>query len=229
MKDLGDLHYFLGMQVTRTPRGFFLSQQRYAEDVLERAGMTKCKPASTPIDTHSKLSSQDGAPLDDCSSYRSLVGALQYLTMTRPGLVISGAASVPPHARATGCSPCLGEADFALHSWHHAPGSTSGQGVLPRRLGRLPGHPPVDFRLPRLHRRLCDLVVIQETAHCISFKRRGGVSGYCQRSRRMRCWIRELLRELGCHIPKATVPVCCDNVSAVYMYAKTEAECWSMR
>ncbi|XP_014757722.1 uncharacterized protein LOC106866650 [Brachypodium distachyon] len=76
MKDLGDLHYFLGMQVTRTPRGFFLSQQRYAEDVLERAGMTKCKPASTPIDTHSKLSSQDGAPLDDCSSYRSLQACL---------------------------------------------------------------------------------------------------------------------------------------------------------
>lgn len=86
MKDMGALHYFLGMQVTRSPHGFFLSQQRYATELLDRAGMLQCKPASTPVDTHGKLSSADGAPLEDPSAYRSMVGALQYLTMTRPDL-----------------------------------------------------------------------------------------------------------------------------------------------
>lgn len=86
MKDMGALHYFLGMQVTRSAHGFFLSQQRYATELLDRAGMLQCKPASTPVDTHGKLSSADGAPLEDPSAYRSMVGALQYLTMTRPDL-----------------------------------------------------------------------------------------------------------------------------------------------
>lgn len=48
MKDMGALHYFLGIRVQRTPRGFFLSQSQYAEEILQRAGMVTCKPASTP-------------------------------------------------------------------------------------------------------------------------------------------------------------------------------------
>lgn len=64
MKDLGALHYFLGMQVTRTPRGFFLCQQGYTDDVLDRLGMKHCKAASTPVDMHGKLPAA-GAPLED--------------------------------------------------------------------------------------------------------------------------------------------------------------------
>ena len=86
MKDLGPLHYFLGIAVTRDARGFFLSQCSYTEELLERANMIACKPASTPVDTHSKISPTDGAPVDDASEYCSLVGALQYLTMTRPDI-----------------------------------------------------------------------------------------------------------------------------------------------
>jgi histone deacetylase 1/2 len=86
IKDLGALKFFLGVQVTRDAGGFFLTQSQYAEDVLERAGMMNCKPASTPADTKLKLSLQDGKPLfdQDASFYRSIVGALQYLTLTRP-------------------------------------------------------------------------------------------------------------------------------------------------
>ena len=84
MKDLGALHYFLGICVMRTADGFFLSQRKYADELLDRANMMSCKPASTPIDTRSKLSSTDGAPYTDPSLYRSLAGALQYLTLTRP-------------------------------------------------------------------------------------------------------------------------------------------------
>jgi hypothetical protein len=86
MKDLGPVHFFLGIQVQRTADGFFLSQEQYADDVLHRAGMTDCKPASTPVDTKAKLSSSAGQPVTDPTFYRSIVGALQYLTLTRPDL-----------------------------------------------------------------------------------------------------------------------------------------------
>ena len=68
VKDLGDLRFFLGIDVKRTAEGFCLSQQRYAEDILERAGMTNCKPATTPIDAKGKLSA-DGPVIDDAKTY----------------------------------------------------------------------------------------------------------------------------------------------------------------
>ncbi|GJS41871.1 ribonuclease H-like domain-containing protein [Tanacetum coccineum] len=85
MTDLGSLNYFLGISVTRNASGMFLSQQKYATEVLDRAGMLNCKPCRTPVDTDSKLSA-DGAPISDSTLYRSLAGALQYLTFTRPDI-----------------------------------------------------------------------------------------------------------------------------------------------
>jgi len=86
MKDLGELHNFLGMQVQRTPSGLFLSQHQYMLDILDRAGMAACKPCSTPGDLNPKLSA-DGDPISDPTDFRSLAGALQYLTFTRPDIV----------------------------------------------------------------------------------------------------------------------------------------------
>jgi hypothetical protein len=88
MTDLGDLHHFLAISVSRSADGLFLSQRQYAVDLLQRAGMAECHSTATPVDTHAKLSATDDAPLSasDSSDYRSLVGALQYLTLTRPDL-----------------------------------------------------------------------------------------------------------------------------------------------
>jgi len=86
MKDLGQLYYFLGVTVETRPSGMFLHQRQYALDILERAGMTDCKPCSTPVDTQAKLSTDLGDPVADPTAYRSLAGALQYLTFTRPDL-----------------------------------------------------------------------------------------------------------------------------------------------
>ncbi|GJR15803.1 ribonuclease H-like domain-containing protein [Tanacetum coccineum] len=85
MTDLGPLNYFLGISVTRNTSGMFLSQQKYASELLERAGMLTCNPCRTPVDTDSKLSA-DGDPVSDPTLYRSLAGALQYLTFTRPDI-----------------------------------------------------------------------------------------------------------------------------------------------
>lgn len=88
LKDLGDLHYFLGIEVKRTPNGLHMSQERYAQDVLSRSGMDKAKSVDTPLSTSEKLSLADGNLLgpDDATNYRSVVGALQYLTLTRPDI-----------------------------------------------------------------------------------------------------------------------------------------------
>jgi histone deacetylase 1/2 len=83
LKDLGDLHYFLGIEVKRKPDGLVLSQQRYATDVLRRANMWQCNSVDTPISTSEKLSITEGCRLgdEDSTNYRSVVGALQYLTL----------------------------------------------------------------------------------------------------------------------------------------------------
>jgi hypothetical protein len=86
MKDLGPLYYFLGIQVERTAAGFFLSQERYAEDLLEHVGMNNYRPATTPVDTKSKTSISTGTLADDASYYCNIIGGLQYLTHTRPDL-----------------------------------------------------------------------------------------------------------------------------------------------
>ena len=86
MTDLGDLHHFLNISVERSSDGLFLSQRQYAVELLQRAGMSECHSTATPVDTRTKLSATDGAPVADPSEYRSIAGALQYLTLTRPDL-----------------------------------------------------------------------------------------------------------------------------------------------
>lgn len=81
MTDMGPLHHFLGITVERRTDGLFLSQCQFMLDILDRAGMRDCKPCSTPVDTHSKLSAADGP-----TQYRRIARALQYLTFTRPGI-----------------------------------------------------------------------------------------------------------------------------------------------
>jgi histone deacetylase 1/2 len=75
LKDLGELHYFLGIEVKKARNGILLTQQKYTSDLLQRVGMST-----------DKLSLHDGDPLGpkDKTGYMSIVGALQYLTLTRP-------------------------------------------------------------------------------------------------------------------------------------------------
>jgi hypothetical protein len=74
--------------VTLTKDDLVLSQDQYARDVLRRAGMYHCKPVKTPLAISTKLSVSAGTLLDaeDSNKYRSLVGGLQYLTLTRPDI-----------------------------------------------------------------------------------------------------------------------------------------------
>jgi histone deacetylase 1/2 len=88
VKDLGKLHYFLGLEVTHSDDSLTLTQKKYSLDLLGRAGMLECKAASTPMSSTDRLSALDGALLssNDATEYRSIVGALQHLTITRPDI-----------------------------------------------------------------------------------------------------------------------------------------------
>lgn len=85
IKDLGDLSYFLGLEVAYSEAGLFLCQSKYASDVLKRADLFDSKPVSTPLAPHESFV-KHGDLFEDVTLYRSLVGALQYLTITRPDL-----------------------------------------------------------------------------------------------------------------------------------------------
>lgn len=86
MIDLGDLHHFLVIAMSRSTNDLFLSQRQYALDLLQQSGMAECHSTSTPVNTRSKLSASDGARVADPSEYRSLTGAPQYMNFTRPDL-----------------------------------------------------------------------------------------------------------------------------------------------
>ncbi|XP_068309937.1 uncharacterized mitochondrial protein AtMg00810-like [Pyrus communis] len=64
----------------------FISQSKYIQDLLKKAGLESCKPCSTPCKPHTQLLKDKGTPLPAPTMFRSLVGALQYLTFTRPDI-----------------------------------------------------------------------------------------------------------------------------------------------
>lgn len=86
MKDLGHLSYFLGLEISRDSHGYYLTQAKYAADLVSQAGLTDNKITSTPIEANVKLIPNDGVPLSNPTLYRQLVGRLIYLTVTRPDL-----------------------------------------------------------------------------------------------------------------------------------------------
>lgn len=87
--DLGSLHFFLGIQITHTSTGLFLSQSKYVEELLLKSEMVDAKPCDTPCLPYHRLLKNDGAPYPNPTVYRSIVGALQYLTFTRPDIAFS--------------------------------------------------------------------------------------------------------------------------------------------
>lgn len=99
IKDLGQLKYFLGLEVVRSKTGISLCQRKYAIDILEVTGLTGSKPADFPMESNLKLSTSNTLLYEDPSGYHRLVGRLLYSTITRPDLAYS--AQVLTHFRAT--------------------------------------------------------------------------------------------------------------------------------
>ena len=89
MKDLGQLSYFLGIEATRDSSDLHLRQTRYIINLLDRVNLISIRPYRAPCVSGPKVSKFDGDPLLDPSEYRHTVGALQYITLTRPDIAYS--------------------------------------------------------------------------------------------------------------------------------------------
>ena len=86
MKDLGMMHYFLGMEVWLCADGIFLGQGKYAVEILKRFGMMDCKAMATPMASNLKLLSDASSELVDAMMYHQMIGSLMYLMNTRPNI-----------------------------------------------------------------------------------------------------------------------------------------------
>ncbi|RVX02121.1 Retrovirus-related Pol polyprotein from transposon RE1 [Vitis vinifera] len=89
IKDLGNLKYFLGMEIAKSRKGISVSQRKYVLDLLKETGMLGCKPVDTPMDPTTKLGAKENCAPVDKGRYQRLVGKLIYLSHTRPDIGFS--------------------------------------------------------------------------------------------------------------------------------------------
>jgi hypothetical protein len=87
MSVLGELSFFLGLQIRQSNQGIFISQTKYIREMLKRFGMEDCKPVITPMQTSCKLSKDDNSKSTDQRQYRSMIGSLLYVTTSRPDVM----------------------------------------------------------------------------------------------------------------------------------------------
>ena len=86
LKDMGDLHYYLGVEVHLTEQCIHLTQTKYILDLLEHVDLAHIKPCPTPTITGKQLSLYNGTPMENLTIYRTVLGSLQYLTHSRPDI-----------------------------------------------------------------------------------------------------------------------------------------------
>ncbi|GJW75716.1 putative ribonuclease H-like domain-containing protein [Tanacetum coccineum] len=87
MSSMGELTFFLGLQVEQRKDGIFLSQDKYVGDILQKFGFSSVKSASTPMETHKPLSKDADGTKVDVHLYRSMIGSLMYLTSSKPDII----------------------------------------------------------------------------------------------------------------------------------------------
>ena len=86
MKDLGMMHYFLGMEVWQSTYGIFFGQGKYAVEILKRFGMMECKAMATPMASKLKLLNDASSDSIDATMYHQMIASLMYPTNTRPDI-----------------------------------------------------------------------------------------------------------------------------------------------
>ncbi|GKV50619.1 hypothetical protein SLEP1_g57319 [Rubroshorea leprosula] len=222
MTDLGQLNYFLGISVSFNSDGLFLSQSKYTHELLERSGMLDYKPVVTPMAPKAKLFSTDSPAYSDPAFYRSIVGALQYLTFTRPDIAFA-----------------VGQVCQHMHAPTHNHFT-----VVKRILRYLKGTLNYGLQLFRNSSLSLHMFTDADWAGCVDTRR--SISGYCLflgnsliswSSKKQNTiarsnaeaeyraianavaeviWVRQLLSEL--HVFLHSPPmVYCDNINAIYM------------
>jgi hypothetical protein len=86
MSMMGELTFFLGIQVKQMKQGTLVHQAKYTKDLMKKFNMAELKPVSTPMSSVASLGTDEDGDGVDQREYRSMIGSLLYLTMTRPGI-----------------------------------------------------------------------------------------------------------------------------------------------
>ncbi|GJS90088.1 retrovirus-related pol polyprotein from transposon TNT 1-94 [Tanacetum coccineum] len=89
MSSMGELTFFLGLQVKQKKDGIFISQDKYVDEILKKFGFTEVKTASTPMETQKPLLKDEDGEEVDVHMYRSMIGSLMYLTSSRPDIMFA--------------------------------------------------------------------------------------------------------------------------------------------
>nr|GFA31880.1 uncharacterized mitochondrial protein AtMg00810-like [Tanacetum cinerariifolium] len=89
MSMMGEMTFFLGLQVNQSPCGIFINQSNYVLEILKKYGMESSDPVGTLMEIKDKLDLGQNGTLVDATKYRSMIGALMYLTSSRPDIVHS--------------------------------------------------------------------------------------------------------------------------------------------
>ena len=222
MIDMGRLSYFLGVKVEYNRDGMFLSQRHYATEIIERAGMKECKPVSTPMDVNSKLSAEEGERVSNATQYRSLAGALQYLTFTCPDITYAVQQVClfmhDPRQNHLNALKCI---------IRYLQGTLShGLQLFKCTTTTLTAYSDADWAgCPDTRRSTSGYCVyLGENLISWSSKRQPTVSRSSAEAEYKgianavaeTCWLRNLLLELHIPLTKATL-LFCDNISSVYM------------
>lgn len=243
MKDLGILKYFLGIEVARSPDGFYLCQRKYCLDIITEVGMLGCKPAGFPLDQRHQLDNETGLLLPDPGRYRRLVGRLVYLASTRPDLAFS--IHVLTQYMQT---PRTEHWEAAIHVIRYLKGSI-GQGIMLRAASpiHVTGWSDSDWAGCSASRRSVTGWIAQIGTSIVSWKSQKqdtvSLSSTEAEYRAMTeilkelLWIKGLLLDFGInHTEPMTLR--CDNQSAIYLSSNpvfhertkhVEAECHFIR
>ncbi|GJZ84171.1 retrovirus-related pol polyprotein from transposon TNT 1-94 [Tanacetum coccineum] len=89
MSMMGQMSFFLGLQVSQNPRGIFINQSKYAQEILKKFGFDSCTPIDTPMAERPNLDEDKGGKLIDPTRFRGMVGSLMYLSASRPDIVFA--------------------------------------------------------------------------------------------------------------------------------------------
>jgi hypothetical protein len=220
MKNLGGLKYFLGIEVSRTRTGIFLSQRKYVLDLLAETGMIDCKPASTPMEQNLKFEiSPEQCPTNK-ERYQRLVGKLIYLSHTRPDIAYAvGVVSQFMH------SPSEDHMGAVIRILRYLKG-TPGKGIKFEKNGHveIEGYTNADWAGNIVDRKSTSGYFTFVGGNLVTWRSkkqnvvalssaeaefRGMVKGICEL-----LWLRKILAELGMN-PKHEMKLYCDNKAAI--------------